>query len=176
MARPSGKSATEHLPQRIKGKLEECEFFLKQMGQSHDPQEFGYHLSAFLCAFGTFTELRLRQKYNRECDQHQALRQLRKQCHDLDVLRKYDLRNVEVHREGIRIWIYRRSRPEQTTSKPAVSSRYPSRYGSGTRVTLERITAAPDTHAGCSFIFHDSGGDVVKTCRAALDVVRSLGE
>ena len=104
-------SARGRLPisdQRIKGKLAECEFFVKQMEESSDPQEFGYYLSAFLAAFRTFIDLGLMRKHAKGTPQ--ALLQLRKNSSDLD--RLLHSRNVEVHREGVRIWLYR---PPQRT-------------------------------------------------------------
>jgi hypothetical protein len=174
--------------QRIKGKLAECEFFLKQMEESSDPQEFGYYLSAFLAAFRTFIDLGLMRKYAKGT--RQVLLQLRKNSSDLD--RLLHSRNVEVHREGVRIWLYR---PPQRmiprfksgvwgdllltarNSTVPVTPRYRSRYGDRMREALELTTpaTAPNKSAKCSFIFEDSGRDVLTSCRVALNAVRSLG-
>jgi hypothetical protein len=179
--------------ERIKTKLAECEFFLGKMHESPDPQEFGYYLSAFLAAFRTFIDLGLMRKHAKATGADQALLQLRKNSCDLDLL-LYS-RNVEVHREGVRIWLYRPSRPQRMvpryrgglwgdllltarTSTVSVTPRYGSRYGDGRRVALE--LSAPATvlnqDARCSFIFEDSGRDVLKACSVALDAVRSLGD
>jgi len=173
--------------QRIKGKLAECEFFLEKMKESSDPQGFGYYLSAFLTALRTFVDLGLRRKHARQHAQDRALKQLRKGSCDLDFV--LSSRDVEVHREGVRIWLYRPSRYPRMiprfrgrlwgdllltsrSSRLTVTPRYGSKFGDGTRIALE--TTSPREDAGCSFLFEDSGRDVLNSCRLALDSVRSL--
>jgi hypothetical protein len=170
--------------QRIKGKLAECEFFLDRMNESNSPQVFGYYLSAFLSAVSTLTVLGLMRNHGKSFNG--ALRQLRGNSGELDFL--LNSRDVEVHREGVRIWFYQNSQPQSMSPRfrgglwgdllltPRHESRYRSkfrpRFGDGMRVALERAKAAP---APNTFIFEDSGQDVVAICKAALDAVRLLG-
>ena len=177
--------------QRIGVKLAECDFFLEHMKKSRESQEFGYFLSAFLSALKTFTVLGLIRKHSKNSGH--VLLQLRKNSADLDLL--LDFRDVEVHGEGVRIWLYRPSRfPNMSprfqgslwgnlwliTRKQTVrgTSRYRPRYGEGLRVALEQTTRAGTLadDPRHSFIFQDSGRDVLKSCRSALDAVRSLGD
>lgn len=172
------------------------------MEESTDPQEFGYYLSAFLSALKTFTVLGLMRKYAKGSSQ--ALSQLRKGSPHLDSL--LSSRDVEVHREGVRIWLYRPSRSPQIIPRFKGSlwgdllvtrrdsgagdtspygsrsgrfgGRYRPRFGDGTRVALEltRPAAASTKDATCSFILEETGGDALGACRFALDAVRSLGD
>src|SRR5260370_37856459 len=89
-------------PERIRSKLDECNFFLKEMTESVNPDEFGYYLSAFLAAFKTFTELGQQCKYAKGRGNAPQFR-----SNPLITL-LLDLRDIEVHREGIRIWGYTR--------------------------------------------------------------------
>jgi len=188
--------------ERVSGKLAECDFFLSQMKDATNVQEFGYYLSAFLSALKTFTDLGLMRTHGKGASE--ALLQLRKKSRDLDSL--LSSRDVEVHREGVRIWRYKPSRGPQIVprfkgslwgdllltsrdsgAKDASSfaskygnrfasrfgSRFRSRFGEGTRVALKLTYPAPANDATCSFILEDSGADVLGSCRLALDAVRS---
>ena len=167
--------------ERIRGKLAECEFFLEQMNENADPQVFGYHLSAFLSALSTLTILGLMRNHGQNTKR--ALEQLRKSASELDFL--LNSRDVEVHREGVGIWLLRSNRVSPRFRggiwgdlwvTPRYGSRYAprfrSKFGDGMRVALERTS--PATGARGTFIFHKSGEDVLTCSRAALDAVRPL--
>jgi hypothetical protein len=89
---------------RIRGKLAECDFFLEQMASSDDVEQFGYHLSAFLAALSTFTNLGLIRQGAKAKGVNQDLHQLRKKSREVDLLLEF--RDVEVHREGVTIGGY----------------------------------------------------------------------
>jgi hypothetical protein len=171
--------------QRIGGKLHECEFFLEHMEDCGSPEEFGYYLSAFLAALATFTDLALRRKHGRHSNR--VLRQLRKTAADLDFL--LNARDVEVHRDGVRIWLYRPSQiwgrflgfgqglwPSLALTRRQPTYRYHSRFGDGVRLALERTRRNVPGQPGCSMIFEGSGRDVQTCCRNALESVRLLSE
>jgi len=174
--------------ERITSKLAECDFFLRQMRQSREPQEFAYHMSAFLTAFSSFTQLALLRKHPRGFEK--ALERLRKNS---VVDRLLDYRDVEVHREGIRIWGYDPSlranprfrvgiwgdllvtAPHRSRSRDGsrFESRLPPRYGGGMLRALERITPTHDLTTS-SFVFEGSGLDVFELCTAGVEALRSL--
>ncbi len=108
--------------QQIKGKLAECNFFLEHMEQSRDPQELGYYLSAFLSALATFTSLGLMRQHAKGVGR--ALEQPRKNSSDLDLL--LQARNVEVHREGVRLWLYRAPVGKRRVPASPLQGRFPS--------------------------------------------------
>jgi hypothetical protein len=176
--------------QRIRGKLLECEFFLERMGRSRNPEEFGYYLSAFLAALATFTKLGLIRKYGRHAAR--ALEQLRKASPELDFL--LEARDVEVHRDGVRIWLYRASqlwsrftrfdpglRPRlaltQRRQGPWTAYRYRSGFG-GSPVPVNLTLGAKVAEAGPGYgaTFGDPGRDVLMSCANALHSVRSLAD
>ena len=176
--------------ERLKGKVSECEFFLERMKGSSHVDEFGYFLSAFLSAFKSCVYLGLTRAGKNFA---QELQRLRDKSHDVDCL--LEARDVEVHREGIHIWLFtdsghRTANPRFRGSlwgdlllatRNRVGSRYGSRFRSrfqpkfgDLRAALELtlpVTAAAST---LSFIFQDSGQEVIKTCSCALEAIRSL--
>ena len=171
--------------QRVQTKLDECDFFLDQLRDTHEPQAFAYQLSAFLAAFSTFVALSLIRRYPN--GYKARLKQLRKNSPAVD--RLLEFRDVEVHREGIRIWGFNQSlgaiprfrgslwgdlllTPRHSSRfRSRFESRFPPRYGSGMKRALERITPNPMRH---SFLFEDSGTDVIELCAAGLEAARLL--
>jgi hypothetical protein len=150
------------------------------MRDARSVREFGYYLSAFLTALSSFTELALIRKHGR--DKSKIFQELKHRTDGTGFLLLS--RDVEVHREGVRIWLYGSLWGEllRTTSisRTQNSSRYRSRYQSrfqprygDMRAALE-ITTPTDKDARCSFIFEGSGQDVFKSCVSVLDAVRSL--
>jgi len=89
---------------RLLSKVAECRYFLQHMEQHQgNPNEFGFGLSAFLCAFKSVASLtpQIYPDPKRQKQFRNGINQLRDGHPDLNYL--LNARDAEVHREGVKI-------------------------------------------------------------------------
>src|SRR6266403_1279189 len=159
-------------PDRLRKKLEECSFFFRKMEETADnpANEFGFYLSAFLCAIKSVVDLAPLVDRNHERQVRGDLRQLQENYPSLKYL--LAVRDAEVHQEGanIKMGVSTDLRlTERSFNFPSARFRreYRSRFE-------PRVTARFDVPVKSSiyrsmynyvWTFRDNTRDVVQTCR-----------
>lgn len=153
----AARKAVVVTPELVKSKFGEFDFFLEKMNRSNR-EEFGYYLSAFLCAFRTFVEIAVRWKHGKNANQE--LQSLRSSVPVIGLL--FEIRNIEAHQGSIRYWDYNSTVPRNMVARR--------NWGN------QPLQSTGDEGLGQPprYVFEGYGTDVFDTCKTARDEVARL--
>ena len=143
----------------VREKVGEAEFFLRLMEEAKgDDLPFGRLMSAFLSSFGSvfhrLTHLVGEKERDRILDSHPEWGCL------------FDLRDDEVHREGVIYYRVPTVRTVPVESEPSKSRLWPSRTQGRFRLVWN--------NADFTYQFHDRPGDLLRICAESVSGVGRL--
>jgi hypothetical protein len=160
---------------RVRSKVAECHFFLRQMQEHEQVEDFRFVLSAFLSALKSVEYLT--RPYQKEISNR--LCEPRTERAELDYL--LSARDLEVHREGVKtvreITAYRKIRylgPGRFQTLKANSSRV---QFVNSRLRFRREQGRKIDAVTFNYVWHFDDypvRDAVDVCRAALEVLEGI--